>query len=100
MNTYIDEAYKCNELGTMSCIIKLELVDQLVCDFKKLCPSVTHKVTLDWDDETLYRIRFTWEKGTFGIKKPIPVLLTASSTCDTGEKPPPTPKYRPPSARW
>jgi hypothetical protein len=94
MNTYIDEAYKCNEVGTMSCIIKLDMVDQLVCEFKKLCPSVTYKITLDWDDETLYRIRFTWEKGMFGVKKPIPVLLTGD------EKPPPTPKYRPPSARW
>jgi len=96
---YIEEAKACNETGTMTQLIKLDLVDQLVSEFKSLCPAITHKITMDWDDESLYRIKFTWESRTFAVKKPIPVLLTASSVY-TGEKPPPTPKYRPPSARW
>ena len=93
---YIEEAKICNALGTMTQYIHLDMVQQLVDEFRIQCPAIIHKVTLDWDDETLYKIKFTWEPGTFGVKKPIPVLLSAIKTkCDPV---PPTP--RPPSGRW
>ena len=77
--------------------IIIDDVQHLVDTFRGLCPSITHRVTMDWDNESLYKIRFTWEPGTFGVKKPIPVLLKAIKTkCD--ESTPPTP--RPPSGRY
>ena len=95
---FIEEAKTCNALGTMTPVVKLDEVDFLICELKALCPSITHKITLDWDDETLYRIRFTWEPGTFGVKKPIPVLLSAIKTkCDPV---PPTPRPSSAAARY
>ena len=96
LDKYIEEAKICNPLGSMTQYIHLDLVQQLVDKFRELCPAITHKVTLDWDDETLYRINFKWEPGTFGVKKPIPVLLTAVKT--KHDEVPPTP--RPSSSRY
>lgn len=94
---YIEEANARNTVGTMTQCVELDDVQHLVDTFRGLCPAITHRVTMDWDNESLYKIRFTWEPGTFGVKKPIPVLLKAIKTkCD--ESTPPTP--RPPSGRY
>ena len=45
--------------------------EQAVKEFKAVHPPVTHKVTIDWDDDSLNRIRFAWEPGTFGVVKPL-----------------------------
>ena len=67
----IEEARANNAKGAVSWIIDLNHVEQAVKEFKAVHPAVTHKVTIDWDDDSLNRIRFAWEPGTFGVVKPL-----------------------------
>ena len=64
----IDEAKACNDKGSISWTINLDDVEQIVKDFKKVHPDVKHSVSIDWDDDTLYKIRVSWEPGTFGLR--------------------------------
>jgi hypothetical protein len=63
---YIDYAHAANAKGTIAFTVTLEMTQVLIDAFKKACPKVSHSVSVDWDDETMYRITFRWEPGTFG----------------------------------
>jgi hypothetical protein len=65
------EARACNSKGSLSWIIPLDKVESTVKEFQAVHPSVKHTVGPDWDDDTLYRIRFSWEPGKFGVVTPL-----------------------------
>jgi hypothetical protein len=83
MNDYVVAQAKESKSGTITITVPIEEVEPTVSKFKKECPTAKHVVTLDWDDETLYRVKFTWEPGKFGV-----VSIQT-----------PTPTVRPPTAR-
>jgi hypothetical protein len=93
----VEEARACNNKGYLSCIIKLDDVEKTVNDFKKVHPDVKHSISIDWDDETLYRIRFSWEPGTFGVPPPPPKKQPLKVENPLPSRPPPT-RYGGP--RW
>ena len=70
---YVDSAKACNAKGTIAWTVKLDETQSLIDAFKKACPKVAHHVSIDWDDETMYRITFRWEPGTFGVP-PVSIL--------------------------
>ena len=62
----IEKARACNDAGYISWVINLDAVESTVAEFRAVHPKVAHRVSIDWDDDSLYRIRFSWEPGTFG----------------------------------
>ena len=62
----IESAKACNAKGVIAWTVTLEETHVLIDAFKKACPKVSHTASVDWDDETMYRITFRWEPGTFG----------------------------------
>ena len=94
IRTHIDHAVECNSKGTYSFPVFLDEVEDIVKAFKNLCPNIKHQVSIDWDDDTLYKIRFTWEPGTFGIPmKPTPPIEPLPIKT-------PVPTQRPQAARY
>jgi hypothetical protein len=86
---YIDEALAC--ATTKAWVVRQDLIPKVVEAFQKLCPAIKHQVTMDWDDETLLWLRFTWEPGTLHStpQPPAPkIILKAPSTASKPQDPP------------
>lgn len=83
---------------TIGWVVRQDLIERVVQEFKKLYPSIEHKITMDWDDDTLLWLRFTWKVGELNpaYKKPASVVLPPPVS--TTVVVPPTP--RPKSARY
>jgi hypothetical protein len=84
VQSYIDAA-KDSKTGTVTITVPIEEVKPTVAEFEKVCPTVKHSVSMDWDDDTLYRVKFMWEPGKF-VAKPVSIQT-------------PLPQYRPEVAR-
>jgi len=98
---FINEALECTT--TKAWIVKREIIEKTVDAFKKLCPKIQHQVTMDWDDDTLLWLRFTWEPGTLhSTPQPVTVqtVLKAPSATDTVQKPETTKQPDPPRVRY
>ena len=67
----IEEAKLCS--CTIAWIIPQDSMNEVVQAFKKACPTIQHRITMDWDDDTLLWLRFTWEKGAWDPPRKIPV---------------------------
>ena len=63
---HLDSA-KESKTGTVTITVPIEQVKPTVEEFEKVCPTVKHSVSMDWDDESLYRVKFTWEPGKFAV---------------------------------
>ena len=98
---YVDEAMVCTT--TKAWIVEKEFIPKVVAAFQKLCPKIEHKVTMDWDDDTLLWLRLTWEPGTLNSKPPtvtVKTVQTVSNAKDTEQKPEMTKQPDPPRARY
>lgn len=87
MEKFIEEAKRVNDSGSIQWTTTLDQVATLVSEMKKACPAVKHATSVDWDNETLYRSRFTWEPGSFGVPPP-PLASSAPTISLTPQKPP------------
>ena len=97
---YIDEALLCNT--TKAWIVDKENIPKIVEAFKKLCPTIKHAVTMDWDDDTLLWLRLTWEPGTLHSKPQtvtVQTVLKAPIATETKKQPDP-PRARYGGPRW
>jgi hypothetical protein len=100
---YINEALECTT--TKAWIVDKENIPKIVAAFQKLCPTIKHAVTMDWDDDTLLWLRLVWEPGTLH-STPQPVVpktvLKAPSATETAQrsKPPDPPRARYGGPRW
>jgi hypothetical protein len=99
---YINEALECTT--TKAWIVDKENIPKIVSAFQKLCPKIQHQVTMDWDDDTLLWLRFTWEPGTLHATPPQPVsiqtVLKAPSITETLKKSDPPQRARYGGPRW
>jgi hypothetical protein len=66
MEKYIASAAAADKKGEISFTVKLEQTHAIIETFRKLCPKIANTVSVDWDDEDFYMLRFTWKPGTFG----------------------------------
>ena len=66
MEKYIAAASCADKKGEISFTVKIEQTHAIIETFKKLCPKIANTVSVDWDDEDFYMLRFTWKPGTFG----------------------------------
>jgi len=103
---YINEALECTT--TKAWIVDKENIPKIVAAFQKLCPKIQHQVTMDWDDDTLLWLRFTWEPGTLHSTPQtvtVQTVLKAPSATDTAQKSemkkqPDPPRVRYGGPRW
>ena len=91
---YISDAKLCAG-NTIGWIVPPEHIEQIIEEFKKVCPTIKHKVSMDWDDDTLLWLRFTWENNAWNPVK-LTTLLQIPGTVTIE----PSKKERPPSARY
>jgi hypothetical protein len=63
---HIESARAANAKGTIAWTVTLDEAHAMVDEFKKACPKASSAISIDWDDDTMYRVTFRWEPGTFG----------------------------------
>ena len=94
---YINEALACE--STKAWIVRQDLIPKVVDAFKKLCPTIKHQVTMDWDDTDLLWLRFTWEPGTLhSTPQPVVPKTILKAPSATEQQDPPRVRYGGP--RW
>ena len=60
MEKYIEGVNACK--ATVAWIVTKEQIEDIVKAVKSKCPGFSHRVTMDWDDESLLWLRFTREE--------------------------------------
>ena len=104
---YVKEALE-SKTNTKAWIIEKDFIPKVVAEFKRLCPSIKHEVNMDWDDDTLLWLRFTWEPGTLHstpqpvVSKTVQTVPSATDTERKSEtkKQPDPPRVRYGGPRW
>ena len=60
MEKYIEGVTNCK--ASVAWIVTKEQIEDIVKAVKTKCPEFSHRVTMDWDDDTLLWLRFTREE--------------------------------------
>ena len=80
MEKYIEGVNACK--ATVEWIVTKEQIEDIVKAVKSKCPGFSHRVTMDWDDESLLWLRFTREE----LPPVVPSAVTIPSTIQIVEK--------------
>jgi hypothetical protein len=56
MTSFVQDAKACTK-EVITWTVALDQVEPAVKELKEHFPTMTHTVSLDWDDETMYRLR-------------------------------------------
>ena len=88
MEKYIEGVKNCK--ASVAWVVTKDKIEDIIKTIKFRFPNFTHKVSMDWDDDTLLWLRFTRESdSTQPIAIPKTVLTVPSAT---GTVPPPEKK--------
>ena len=100
MEKYIEGVTNCK--ASVAWIVTKEQIEDIVKAVKTKCPEFSHRVTMDWDDDTLLWLRFTREELLTVVPKTVATIPNATGTIQTVEKKkhidPPRERYGGP--RW
>ena len=100
MEKYIEGVTACK--ATIAWIVKKEQIEDIVKAVKSKCPEFSHKVTMDWDDDSLLWLRFTREELLPVVPKTVLTIPSAKGTVPPPEKKQPQdqPQVRYGGPRW
>lgn len=84
MEKYIEGVNACK--ATVAWIVTKEQIEDIVKAVKSKCPGFSHKVTMDWDDDSLLWLRFTREELLPAVPKTVVTVPSATDTVQTVEK--------------
>ena len=88
MEKYIEDVKTCK--ASVAWIVTKDKIEDIVKTIKFRFPNFTHKVSMDWDDDTLLWLRFTRESDStqpIAIPKTVQIIPSAM-----GKVPPPEKK--------
>jgi hypothetical protein len=71
---YVDAAKNANAKGSIAWTLTHEDATLLIEGFKKAHPTFSHTLSVDWDDESMYRLTFKWEPGAHKRSMSNPIL--------------------------
>ena len=57
---HIESARAANAKGTIAWTVTLDEAHAMVDSFKKACPKASSAISIDWDDDTMYRVTLRW----------------------------------------
>jgi len=103
MDKYIEDVKTCK--ASVAWIVAKDKIEDIVKAIKFRFPNFTHKVSMDWDDDTLLWLRFTRESDStppIAIPKTVPIVPSAMGTVPPPEKKKPQdqPQVRYGGPRW
>jgi len=103
MEKYIEGVKACK--ASVAWIVPLRDTENIIKAVKAACPGVTHQITIDWDDDSLYWLRFTRVSNSElnpEASKTVQKAPSATGTVQTPEnkKQPDPPRARYGGPRW
>jgi hypothetical protein len=99
MEKYIEDVKACKK--TVAWIVPLSEIDTIVNAVKAKCSGgFTHSVSMDWDDENLYWLRFTRVSSSEQPTAVVKTVQTAPSAMGTAQKPETKKQPDPPRVRY
>lgn len=90
MEKYIEGVKNCK--ASVAWIVTNDQIEDIVKAIKFRFPNFTHKVSMDWDDDTLLWLRFTRESD---LKQPVVIPKTVQTIPSAMDIVPPLEKKKP-----